>query len=79
MLAMALMAFTVGFIIHLIKAGVVADGGDAADITRLANYATAAMFIGFASAFSGVSLSPESSGCSGQVEAECKSAPRTLP
>ncbi len=56
MLAMALMAFTVGFIIHLIKAGVVADGGDAADIARLANYATAVMFIGFASVFSGVSF-----------------------
>jgi hypothetical protein len=56
MLAMALMAFAVGFIIHLAKAGVVADGGDAAEVARLANYATAVMFIGFASVFSGVAF-----------------------
>ena len=56
MFAMALTGFAVGFALHLAKAGAVSDGAAAADVARLAHYATAAMFIGFAAVFSGVAF-----------------------
>lgn len=56
MLAMGLMAFPVGLAIGVVRAGMVADGGDPAMVAALGQFGPAAMFIGFASAFAAISF-----------------------
>jgi hypothetical protein len=56
MLAMALMAFPIGFAIAVARANLVASGGDAATIAALGHLGPAAMFVGFAAVFAAVSF-----------------------
>ena len=56
MLAMSLMAFPVGLAIGVVRAGLVADGGDPSMIAALGQFGPAAMFVGFASVFAAISF-----------------------
>ncbi len=56
MFAMGLMGFVGGFILHLIKAGEIANGGSEATIAALSHTATGVMFIGFAAVFAAISF-----------------------
>ncbi len=56
MLAMALMAFPVGFVIHVVKATRIADGGDATSIAGLEQVGTGVMWIGFLAVFAAISF-----------------------
>ncbi|NNL47652.1 MAG: hypothetical protein HKO76_04735 [Acidimicrobiia bacterium] len=56
MLAMALMAFPIGFVIHLVKANQIADSGEATTIAGLQHVGTGVMWIGFLAVFAAVSF-----------------------
>lgn len=56
MFVMSVMGFVAGFIIHVIKANQIATGGAESTIASLSHFATAVMFIGFASVFAGISF-----------------------
>jgi hypothetical protein len=56
MLAMGLMAFPLGLFTGVVRAGLVADGGDPAMVAALGQFGPAAMFIGFASVFAAISF-----------------------
>jgi hypothetical protein len=56
MFAMSLMGFAVGFILAIVKANLIATGGDPLDIAAVSQYQPAAMFFGFASVFAAISF-----------------------
>ncbi len=56
MFVMALMGFAVGFVLAIVKANLVATGGDPDQIAALVHYGTGAMFFGFASVFAAISF-----------------------
>lgn len=56
MLGMGLMAFPIGLGVGIVRAALVADGGDPALVAGLGQFGPAAMFIGFASAFAAISF-----------------------
>lgn len=56
MLVMALMAFPLGFIVSLIRAGIIGDGGDPGAVAALGHFGPAAMFAGFAAVFAAIAF-----------------------
>jgi hypothetical protein len=56
MLAMALMAFAVGFVLAAIRANEIADAGGADTIAQLEHVSTGFMFLGFAAVFAAISF-----------------------
>ncbi len=56
MLVMALMAFPLGFIVSVIRAGIVGDGGDPGAVAALGHFGPAAMFAGFAAVFAAIAF-----------------------
>ena len=56
MLAMALMAFPVAFLLALYRASLIAQGGDAAAVAALDQFVPAVMFIGFATVFAAIAF-----------------------
>ncbi len=56
MFVMALMGFAVGFVLAIVKANLIATGGDPNQIAALVHYGTGAMFFGFASVFASISF-----------------------
>jgi len=56
MFAMAIMAFPAALIISAVRAGALAQGGDAVTIAALGQFGPAVMFIGFASVFAAVTF-----------------------
>ena len=56
MLAMAVLGFVAGFGLHVAKASQIASGAEEATIAYLGHFATAVMFIGFASVFAAISF-----------------------
>ncbi len=56
MLLMAVMAFPVGLAVGVVRASLVASGGDAVTITALGHLGPAAMFLGFAAVFAAISF-----------------------
>ena len=56
MFAMSLLGFAVGFILAIVKANLIATGGDPLDIAAVSQYQSAAMFFGFASVFAAISF-----------------------
>ncbi|VAW01651.1 hypothetical protein MNBD_ACTINO01-994 [hydrothermal vent metagenome] len=56
MFVMSLMGFTVGFVLAIIKANLIATGGNPLDIAAISQYQPAAMFLGFASVFAAISF-----------------------
>lgn len=56
MLAMALMAFPIGFILAIVRANAIDDGKEATTIAGLQHLGAGAMFIGFLTVFAAVSF-----------------------
>ncbi len=56
MLAMALMAFTVGFVLAVVRANEIADGGGADTILQLQHVVAGFMFLGFAAVFAAIAF-----------------------
>ena len=56
MLVMALMAFPLGFIVSVIRAGIIGDGGDPGAVAALGHFGPAAMFAGFAAVFAAIAF-----------------------
>ena len=56
MFVMSLMGFAVGFILAIVKANLIATGGNPLDIAAVSQYQPAAMFFGFASVFAAISF-----------------------
>ncbi len=56
MLAMALMAYPVGWILAVVRAVKISNGGSAKDIAALGHFVPAANFIGFAAVFAAISF-----------------------
>jgi hypothetical protein len=56
MLAMAAMAFPLGFAIAIARANLVATGGDASTVEALGHLGPATMFVGFAAVFAAISF-----------------------
>jgi len=56
MLVMAMMAFPLGFIVSLIRAGIIGDGGDPGAVAALGHFGPAAMFAGFAAVFAAIAF-----------------------
>jgi hypothetical protein len=56
MLLMALMAFAAGFVVAIIRAGEVADGGGADTIEAMRHVVAGLMFLGFAAVFAAISF-----------------------
>ncbi len=56
MLALALMAFPLGFLVSLIRAGIIGDGGDPGAVAALGHFGPAAMFAGFAAVFAAIAF-----------------------
>jgi|GEM_PF-2935068 len=56
MFAMALMGFAIGFILSLVRAGMISNGEDPLEIAAFGHYVPAAMFFGFASVFAAISF-----------------------
>ena len=56
MLLMAVMAFPIGLAVGVVRANLVAAGGDAAMIAALGHLGPAAMFLGFAAVFAAISF-----------------------
>ncbi len=56
MLGMALMAFAAAFVVGAVRGNRIADGGDTVNIEALRQLGAGLMFVGFASAFAGISF-----------------------
>jgi len=56
MFVMSLMGFAVGFILAIVKANLIATGGNPLDIAAVSQYQPAAMFFGFAGVFAAISF-----------------------
>ena len=56
MLVMALMAFPLGLALAVVRANLIADGGDPATVAALGHLGPAAMFAGFAAVFSAITF-----------------------
>ena len=56
MLVMALMAFPLGFIVSVLRAGIIGDGGDPGAVAALGHFGPAAMFAGFAAVFAAIAF-----------------------
>ena len=56
MLGMALMAFPLAFILSLVRASLIQQGGDHDTIVALGHFGPAVMFVGFASVFAAISF-----------------------
>ena len=56
MLAMALMGFAIGFVLAIVRAGMISAGDDPLQIAALDQYIPAAMFFGFAAVFAAISF-----------------------
>ena len=56
MLVMALMAFPLGLVLSVARAGLIQDGGDPNAVVALGQLGPAAMFVGFAAVFASISF-----------------------
>lgn len=56
MLAMALVAFPAAFLLSVVRAGLIEQGGDPVAVAAFGHFVPAAMFLGFASVFAAISF-----------------------